>query len=107
MREASSDPAELHRQANNGESNDVLPAQFPFRRPRSARREKLEQRCDRNGNTEQHNRIDPSELAAGHGEDEVRYEEKPRNQHAESTVGEKSLEHFRCAETEKPVWGKQ
>src|SRR5713226_3056316 len=107
MREASSEPAELHRQANDGESNDVLPAQFRNCRPRSARRQKLEQCCDRNGNTEQHHRINPSELAAGHGKDEVGYEEKPGDQHADGTAGEKSLEHFRATETDKPVWGKQ
>lgn len=35
------------------------------------------------------------------------YKEKPGNQNADGAVGEYSLEHFRCAEPEKPVGGKQ
>ena len=107
MREASSDPAELHSQANDGEGNDVLPAQFAFRRPHSARRQKLEQCCHCNGNTEQHHRIEPSELAAGQGKDEVGHKEEAGNQHSDGTVGKNAPQPFRCAEPEKPIRGKQ
>src|SRR6266478_9325081 len=107
MWKTSSDPPEFHRQANHRERNDVLPAQLAYRWPHSPRWQKLEQRCHRNGNAEQHHRIYPAELAAGHGKNEVGHEQKSRKQHSDATVGEKPLEHSRCAEPKKPIRGKQ
>src|SRR6266566_9833502 len=107
MQEASSDPTELHWQANDSQRNDVLPAQLAYCRSNSARRQKLEQCCDRNGDAEQHHRINPSELAARPGKDEVRYEKEPGNQYPDCTIREMSSQHSRCTEPEKPVRGEQ